>query len=127
MRKRVLVVDDEENVVKLISAMLSYDDRYQVAVARDGQEALSMALQERPDLVILDMLMPKLDGAAVCRELKSNLATVHTKVIVLSALTQQGDRQRALMAGADDFLTKPFSPTALLLKVEQILGSEQES
>ncbi len=127
MRKRVLVVDDEENVVKLISATLGYDDRYQVAVARDGQEALSIALHERPDLVILDMLMPKLDGSAVCRELKANLVTAHTKVIMLTALTQQGDRQRALMAGADDFLTKPFSPTALLLKVEQILDSEQES
>ncbi len=127
MRKRVLVVDDEENVVKLISATLGYDDRYQVAVARDGQEALSIALHERPDLVILDMLMPKLDGSAVCRELKANLVTAHTKVIMLTALTQQGDRQRALMAGADDFLTKPFSPTALLLKIEQILDSEQES
>jgi len=123
----VLVVDDEENVVKLISATLGYDDRYQVAVARDGQEALSIALHERPDLVILDMLMPKLDGAAVCRELKANLATAHTKVIVLTALTQQGDRQRALAAGADDFLTKPFSPTALLLKIEQILDSEPKS
>ena len=127
MRKRVLVVDDEENVVKLISATLGYDDRYQVAVARDGQEALSIALHERPDLVILDMLMPKLDGSAVCRELKANLATAHTKVIVLTALTQQGDRQKALMAGADEFLTKPFSPTELLLKIEQILDSEQES
>ena len=127
MRKRVLVVDDEENVVKLISATLGYDDRYQVAVARDGQEALSIALHERPDLVILDMLMPKLDGSAGCRELKANLATAHTKVIVLTALTQQSDRQRALMAGADDFLTKLFSPTALLLKIEQILDSEPKS
>jgi len=61
----VLVVDDEENVVKLISATLGYDDRYQVAVARDGQEALSIALHERPDLVILYMLVPTLDGSAV--------------------------------------------------------------
>ncbi len=125
LRKRVLVADDEQNVLNLISATLGYNDRYELALAHDGEEALVIASRERPDLAILDMLMPKMDGSTVCRALKANPNTAHVKVIVLTALTQQADRHRAMGAGADDFLTKPFSPTILLSKVEQMLSGSQ--
>ncbi|MDO8751099.1 MAG: response regulator [Dehalococcoidia bacterium] len=124
MRKRVLIADDEENVLKLISATLGYDERYEITLAHDGEEALDIASRERPDLVILDMLMPKLDGPAVCRALKADPSTAHVKVIFLTALTQESERQKALRAGADHFLTKPFSPTTLLLEVERMLNGD---
>lgn len=123
MRKKVLVVDDEENLLKLVCATLGYDDSYEIAVARDGEEAIAVAARTRPDLVILDMLMPKLDGPAVCRSLKADVSTAHTKIIILTALAQQSARQMAMASGADDFITKPFSPTVLLRKVEEMLGT----
>lgn len=123
MRKRVLVADDEEGIVKLVSATLGHGDRYELAVARDGQEALDVAQRVGPDLAILDMVMPKLDGTMVCRALKANSATAQVKVIVLTAQAGEADRRRAMLAGADDFIVKPFSPTALLLKVEQMLNT----
>ncbi len=124
MRKRVLIVDDEENVLMLISATLGYNDRYELTLAHDGEEALDIALRERPDLVILDMLMPKLDGLAVCYALKADPSTARGKVIFLTALTQETERQKAMQAGADHFLTKPFSPMALLLEVERLLNGD---
>ena len=86
-RKRVPVADDEENVLNLLSATLGYNERYEIALAHDGEEALVIASKEKPDLVILDMLMPKMDGVVVCRALKANPSTAHVKVIVLTALT----------------------------------------
>jgi len=123
MTKKVLIVDDEENLISLVLATLGYSERYDVSVAHDGRQALDVALQQRPDLVILDMLMPMLDGCAVCRALKQNPLTAHAKVIMLTAMAQQADRQKALIAGVDDFITKPFSPTALLKKVDQMIGA----
>ncbi len=123
MTKKVLIVDDEENLISLVLATLGYSERYDVSVAHDGRQALDAALQQRPDLVILDMLMPMLDGCAVCRALKQNPLTAHAKVIMLTAMAQQADRQKALIAGVDDFITKPFSPTALLKKVDQMIGA----
>ena len=75
-----------------------------------------------PDLVLLDLMMPKMDGHAVCRALKQAPATRGIKVVMLTALAQETDRRTAMRAGADDYMTKPFSPTALLAKVEEMLG-----
>jgi len=97
MPKKVLVADDDESMVKLISATLGYNERYQLAVAHDGREALDVAFRENPDLVILDIVMPKLDGSVVCRALKSSSTTAHAKVIMLTALTLPSDRQRAIL------------------------------
>lgn len=124
MKKRVLVIDDEENVLSLITATLGYDQRFEIAVARNGQEALEEANRFIPDLVILDMLMPVMNGTQVCRHLKNNPATAQTKVIMLTALAQEDDRGKATKAGADRYITKPFSPTKLLDAVEDMLGQE---
>jgi len=122
MKKRVLIIDDEENVLNLVSATLGYDQRFDIAVARNGQEALKAAKNEVPDLVILDMLMPIMDGFQVCQALKKDPQTAHVKVIMLTAMAQEADKGKAIAAGADRYITKPFSPTKLLDIVEEILG-----
>ena len=124
MKKRVLIIDDEENVLSLVSATLGYSDRFDIALARNGQEALESAMEEAPDLVILDMLMPIMDGFQVCQALKSDPHTAHVKVIMLTAMAQEADMGRAIAAGADRYITKPFSPTKLLDTVEEIIGPD---
>ena len=121
MTKTILLVDDEEAILELISATLGQDDGYQFVLARDGEEALNTALKYKPDLIILDVLMPKRDGYYVCRALKQNPETAHIKVLILTALAQEIDCQRALESGADGYLIKPFSPMALLEKLEESL------
>lgn len=121
MPKRILLVDDEEAILELVSATLGHDDGYQFVLARDGEEALNIARRDKPDLIILDILMPKKDGYYVCRTLKEDPETAHIKVVILTALAQELDCQKALASGADGYLTKPFSPMALLEKLEQSL------
>ncbi|MBI2919156.1 MAG: response regulator [Chloroflexi bacterium] len=120
MTNKVLIADDEAPIVNLLRATLG-EDRYHLLVARDGDEALAIARREKPDLVFLDILMPKVDGFKVCQALKADPATAHIRIVMLTALAQESDRQKATNVGADDYLTKPFSPTELLEKVEEIL------
>ena len=123
MTKRILLVDDEEATLELVSATLGHDNGYQFVLARDGEEALTTALRHKPDLILLDILMPKRDGYYVCRALKRNPETAHIKVLILTALAQEIDRQKALESGADGYLIKPFSPMALLEKLEESLSA----
>lgn len=122
--KTIMIVDDEEPVQALMAATLGNGNRYKILLAPDGEAALQLIKQCKPDLLFLDIMMPKRDGYDVCKELKSNPATQSIKVVMLTALAQEADRQRALGVGADDYFTKPFSPTALLQKVDQFLGEE---
>ncbi len=122
MTRKVLLADDEEGILALVVATLKNEDRYHLLVARDGQEALMIARQQKPDLAMLDILMPRMDGDEVCRALKDDPATAQTTVVLLTALDPEVAWRRGLEASADDYLTKPFSPTALLEKVEEILG-----
>ena len=122
MTKKVLLADDEEDILMLVSATLGGDDRYSLILARDGEEALGIAQREKPDLLFLDILMPKMNGYEVCQLLKKDPTTAQIKVIMLTALAQEADRERALEAGADDYFSKPFSPTALLKRVEDLLS-----
>ena len=108
--------------MRLVAATLSNDDRYQLLLARDGQEAVEVARRELPALVFLDVSMPKTNGYQVCRTLKTDPATAHIKVVMLTSLAQEADRELAREAGADDYFTKPFSPTALIEKVDEVLG-----
>lgn len=116
-----MVVDDEEEVLALMSATLEGGEGFKVLLARDGAEALEMARREKPDLLFLDIMMPKLNGYEVCRELKKDPATASITIIMLTALAQDSERAKAMEAGADGYFTKPFSPTALLNKVEEVL------
>jgi two-component system alkaline phosphatase synthesis response regulator PhoP len=122
MTKKVLLADDEERILGLVKATLGIDTRYEIILASDGQEALDACRKEMPDLVFLDLLMPKMDGYQVCREIKQSPETSAIKVVMLTAMAQEADRRTALKVGADDYMTKPFSPTALLSKVEEMLG-----
>ena len=123
MVKKILLADDEEGILELLSATLGNDNRYILLLARDGEEALRVARREKPDLLFLDILMPKMNGYQVCQALKEDPSTAQTRVIMLTALAQQSYQQRAIEVGANDYFTKPFSPTALLNKVEDLLAT----
>ena len=116
----ILVVDDEPSIVELVRFTLE-DADVRVVEASDGAEALILARRVKPDLVLLDVQMPRLDGLEVCRQLRREPAFARTPIIMLTASGQQADRSRGLGAGADEYLTKPFSPLALLALVEALL------
>ena len=127
MTKKILIVDDEEAILALVSATLDGDDRYSLFLARNGEEGIKVCGRERPDLLFLDIMMPDMDGYEVCRSLRKDPSTADTRIIMLTALAQDIDRQKAVEVGVDEYMTKPFSPTALLERVEQILGDGSES
>ncbi|MBI2171036.1 MAG: response regulator [Chloroflexi bacterium] len=120
--KKVLLADNEDGVLALLAAALGNDDRYSLLVARDGEEALALAKKEVPDLVVLDVMMPKVDGYQVCQALKQSPPTRHIKIVMLTAMAQYANRERARAVGADDYVTKPFSPTALRTRVRSLLA-----
>ncbi|MEL6724530.1 MAG: PleD family two-component system response regulator [Pseudomonadota bacterium] len=120
MTARILVVDDIEANRRLMRAKLEAR-YYAVALASGGEEALQKATQEQPDIILLDVMMPGMDGFEVCRRLKSNLATRHIPVVMLTALTDIDDRLRGLEAGADDFLSKPIEDFALFARLEALM------
>ena len=115
----VLIVDDEPNIVQLVRITLEMAS-VRVLEAADGASALDQALAERPDLVLLDVDLPDLSGLEVCRRLKGEERMANTKIVMLTAAAQQDDVARGLAAGADQYLTKPFSPVRLLSLVEQL-------
>ena len=119
MTARVLVVDDVPANVKLLEARLSAE-YFDVITAMNGQEALAICERAQCDLVLLDVMMPDMDGFEVCRRLKSNSATHHIPVVMVTALDQPSDKVRGLEAGADDFLTKPISELALTARVRSL-------
>ena len=121
-RRKVLFADDEAEILELLKLTFEDDERYEVLLARDGEQALAMCLAERPELVFLDIHMPKLDGVRVCERLRRDPATKETKVVMLTALPQDSEIDRAMAAGADDYMTKPFSPTQLRRKLLEALG-----
>jgi two-component system cell cycle response regulator len=119
MSARVLVVDDVPANVKLLEARLSAE-YFDVATAHSGIQALAMCERAECDIVLLDVMMPDMDGFEVCRKLKSNPATHHIPVVMVTALDQPSDRVRGLEAGADDFLTKPVTDVALISRVRSL-------
>lgn len=123
-RHRILVVEDEKNIAKVVAYNLEREG-YQVAAARDGEEALAKARKENPDLVVLDLMLPKVDGLEVCRQLKSDPRTARIPIIMLTAKTQEADRVVGLELGADDYVAKPFSVRELAARVKAVLRRGQ--
>src|SRR5882672_6128089 len=120
MTARILVVDDVLANVKLMEARLSAE-YFDVVTALSGQEALAICERAECDIVLLDVMMPDMDGFEVCRRLKANPSTHHLPVIMVTALDQASDRVKGLEAGADDFLTKPVSDIALVARVRSLV------
>ncbi|MGF1543636.1 MAG: PleD family two-component system response regulator [Parvularculaceae bacterium] len=119
MTARVLVVDDLEPNVKQLEAKLRAE-YFDVLTAHSGQEAIEKAKAEQPDIVLLDVMMPGMDGFETCREIKKAAETAHIPIVMVTALDQQGDRVAGLNAGADDFLTKPVEDVALFARVRSL-------
>ncbi|RIK85863.1 MAG: two-component system response regulator [Planctomycetota bacterium] len=119
-RDRVLIADDNEANVELLEAYLS-DMDVEVAVAIDGQDTLDKAASFQPDLILLDVMMPKLSGFEVCQKLKSDPATKGIMILMVTALNEHGDMERAVDAGTDDFLSKPVDKVSLVKRVENML------
>jgi len=120
MTHRILVVDDEPDITALVAYHLAKAG-YRVSTATRGPEALQAAVGERPDLVILDLMLPGMSGFDVLAELRSRPGTRDIGVLLLTARREEGDRIRGLTLGADDYLTKPFSPAELTLRVGAVL------
>ena len=120
----VLIVDDEQHIRLLIEQTLEEleDDDVELLTAPDGEVAIDVVRNQSPDLVFLDVTMPKKNGFEVCRAIKSDPATADTTVFLLTAKGQAYDREAGLAAGADDYLTKPFDPDELLARARQALG-----
>ncbi len=119
-KRCVLLADDDPGLRRLIGTTLGTED-FDLLHATDGEEALDIARERRPELVLLDVNMPKLDGFEVCRHLKTEPETAGIKVVMLTARGADVDRARGRDAGADDYFIKPFSPVQLLNKVYALL------
>jgi len=120
--KKVLIVDDHAEVRRLVEMTLRVGD-YKILQAQNGQEAIEAARKEKPDLIIMDIMMPgDIDGLEVTRVLKNDPETKDSTIIMLTSKGQEFDKEKGLEAGADDYLTKPFSPLELIKKVNEVLG-----
>jgi DNA-binding response OmpR family regulator len=121
MSKQVLVCDDEPYIVESVS-YVARKAGFRVLTAEDGDSALSVARAERPDLIFLDIMMPGVPGDEVCRRLKADPGTRSAYIVILTARGQEEDERRAMTMGADEFMTKPFSPRKLREKLVRVLG-----
>ena len=124
MRTRVLVVDDEPDLVELIHYNLTKAG-YDVAGVLSGEEALAHVRSSLPDLIVLDVLLPGLDGLEVCKTLRRNPTTAGIPIVMLTARSEDADVVAGLELGADDYLTKPFSPRVLLARIKAVLRRQQ--
>ena len=120
MKPLVLIVEDETALVELLRYNLEQSN-FRVAVATDGEEALALVREETPDLVLLDWMLPLMSGIEVCRQLRRQTASANVPIIMLTARGEEGDRVRGLDAGADDYVSKPFSPTELVARIRAVL------
>lgn len=121
-QRTVLVVDDEPFICRSLTFVLRKEN-YLVLEARNGEEALAAIRQHKPDLVFLDVMMPKLNGFQVTQQVRSDPSLDSVKIILLTAKGQESDREVGKTAGANDYMTKPFSPTKILDRARQMLGS----
>src|SRR5436305_7470256 len=121
---RILIADDTPQAVELLEAYLGGTD-YELAVATDGEETLARVADWHPDLILLDVMMPKISGFEVCKRLRGNPATRDIAVLMVTALDQTSDVERAVEAGTDEFLSKPINKTDLLIRVRNLLTSRK--
>lgn len=121
MKKRILVVDDEVAIVRMLKDRLE-SAGFEVLTAYDGAQAVEVARQERPDLIIMDVTMPRMDGLTAAKQLRSDPTTAHIPIVMLTARGQESDEQAGYAAGAVCYFTKPFSPRQLVQELRSLLG-----
>lgn len=119
-KEQILVVDDEEDLLELVRYNLSKEG-YRVSCVASGEEAMKVAKSQLPDLIVLDLLLPSVDGLEVCKLLKVDPKTKHIPIVMLTAKSEESDIVSGLELGADDYITKPFSPRVLLARVKAAL------
>lgn len=125
MKEKILIVDDEKDIVKMLDYNLKKEG-FRIVSCQDGEEALDLAVREHPDLIILDLMLPGVDGLEVCKTLKKENKTAAIPVIMLTAKVQEADKVLGLELGADDYITKPFSPRELVARVKAVLRRVHE-
>ncbi len=119
-KKKILIVEDEKDIVEMIVYNLKKEGYTTVSVL-NGQRAVSLAKRERPDLIILDLMLPDIDGFEICKQLRNNEITGLIPIIMLTARSQEADKVTGLELGADDYVTKPFSPRELVARMKAVL------
>ncbi len=117
---KILIADDNEQNCELLEAYLA-DDDYEIAMAFDGQETIDRVASFKPDIILLDIMMPRMSGYEVCKQLKSDAATAGIPILMVTALNEMGDIEKAVAAGCDDFLTKPVNRLELTTRVRSLL------
>jgi two-component system alkaline phosphatase synthesis response regulator PhoP len=125
MKEKILIVEDEKDITKMLEYNLKKEG-FRVLSAGDGEDALDLATREHPDLVILDLMLPGMDGLEVCKELKKETKTAPIPIIMLTAKSQESDKVIGLELGADDYITKPFSPRELIARIKAVLRRMKE-
>ena len=127
MKEKILIVEDEKDIIKMLDYNLKKEG-FRVIDARDGEDALDLAMREHPDLILLDLMLPGMDGLEVCKSLKKESKTSPIPIIMLTAKSQESDKVLGLGLGADDYITKPFSPGELIARIKALLrrASEKE-
>lgn len=124
--RKVLLVEDEEDIRKVAQISLQFRGGWEVALATNGEECLAKVAVDRPDLILLDCMMPKLDGYETCRRLKQDPALQNIPVIFLTAKAQESEVKKGLLLGAVGYLIKPFNPMSLAAEIKQILEQIEE-
>ena len=125
MKETILIVEDERDIVKMLEYNLGKEG-FKTLSARDGEAALSLAGKEHPDLILLDLMLPGMDGLEVCKALKNESRTTAIPIIILTAKSQESDKIVGLELGADDYITKPFSPRELVARIKAVLRRMKE-
>ncbi|MFA6142641.1 MAG: response regulator [Candidatus Omnitrophota bacterium] len=125
MKETILIVEDEKDIVKMLEYNLKKDG-FSTLTARNGEDAISRVKKDLPDLVILDIMLPGIDGLEVCKALKNDSKTSHIPIVMLTAKGQESDKIVGLELGADDYVTKPFSPRELIARIKAVLRRVKE-
>jgi len=121
-RRRILVVDDDDQIIELFVDVLARDDRFEVRTARTGYDAGMLTESFRPDLIILDYMLPDINGDRVCETIRSNNDYANTRIIIVSGVVNQDEIDRLMQVGADDFVKKPFNIETLVAKIHEYLN-----
>ncbi len=123
MALRILLIEDDPDIQRMVQLSLRFQGGHEVSVASGGQEGIAKAEQEKPDLILLDVMMPEMDGYETCRRLKANPATASIPIVFLSARAQQSEIQKGRELGAIGYLVKPFDPMTLSDQLQEMLRS----